>query len=211
MTHPAFFETLVLATHNEGKCREFAALLDGVAGTVITAGSLKIPEPEETGKTFEENALLKARAVYAACEGKFPALADDSGLCVTLLDDAPGVYSARWAGPQRDFRFAMEQVWEKLREKCGQDALDKTPPRAAFVTILALVLPGGEVRTFEGRIDGTLCWPSRGEGGFGYDPIFIPDGQDRTFAEMSLVEKQIMSHRARAVQKLSAFFQKAEG
>jgi XTP/dITP diphosphohydrolase len=185
---------LLIASHNEGKLREFAALLRPRGVAVVGAGELGLPEPEETGATFAENAILKARAAAAA--SGLPALADDSGLCVHALGGAPGVMSARWAGPERDFARAMARV---LRE------LGDGPDRSAhFACVLALAWPEGRTRTFEGRVDGHLVSPPRGAGGFGYDPIFVPSGETRTYAEMSPAEKQGSSHRARATAALIA-------
>lgn len=185
---------LVIASHNRGKVAEIADLLAGRGIEVVSAGDLGLPEPEETGETFAANASLKALA--AAKAANLPALADDSGLCVHGLEDAPGIYSARWAGPTRDFAHAMERV---------RVALDDTVDRSAhFVCVLALAWPDGHCEVFEGRVDGLLTFPPRGDKGFGYDPIFVPVGDDRTFAEMEPAEKHAMSHRAHAFRKLIA-------
>ncbi len=185
---------LVLATHNPGKVREIAAMLAPLEVAVVSAAELGLAEPEETEVTFVGNAVLKARA--AAEAAGLAALADDSGLEVLALRGAPGVHSARWAGPERDFRAAMERVWSELQ---GQ------PDRSArFVCVLALAEPGGAVRTFEGEARGAIVWPPRGEKGFGYDPIFTPTGHERTFGEMSHEEKLPLTHRARAFEKLLA-------
>lgn len=185
---------LVIASHNAGKVREIAALLAPLGVEAISAAELALPEPEETEATFVGNAVLKARA--AAERSGLPALADDSGLEVFALGGDPGVYSARWAGPERDFGLAMERVWAELQGK---------PDRAArFVCVLALAEPGGEVRTFEDEARGEIVWPPRGEKGFGYDPIFMPSGHDCTFGEMSHDEKLPLTHRARAFEKLIA-------
>lgn len=184
--------TLVIATHNPGKVKEIAALIGDVFDDIKTAGELGLPEPEETGSTFAENALLKARAA-AKGSGKL-ALADDSGLAVTALGGAPGIYSARWAGPEKDFAMAMNTVNESLNE-----FEDKS---AAFVCVLALVWPDGREEVFEGRVEGQIVWPPRGDKGFGYDPIFVPEGQQRTFAEVEPDYKHQISHRARAFKKL---------
>jgi XTP/dITP diphosphohydrolase len=189
---------LVLATHNQGKLAEFAGLVAPYGLSVISAAALGASEPEETGATFEENALIKALAVAKA--SGLPALADDSGLAVEALGGAPGVHSARWAGPAKDFRAAMQSIEEKLA------ALGATAPdqrRAAFVAVLALALPDGSNESFRGEVQGTLTWPPRGDNGFGYDPVFIPEGETRTFGEMSREEKQILSHRARAFRKFA--------
>lgn len=183
---------LVIASHNPGKVREIAALLQPFGCDVVSAGDSGLDEPEETGATFAANAELKARA--AAMGSGLPALADDSGLAVTALGGEPGIYSARWAGPDKDFNIAMQTVEDKL---AGKD--DRS---AHFVCALALCWPDGHMETFEGRVDGTLVWPMRGDQGFGYDPIFIADGYDITFAEMDPMEKHRISHRADAFRKL---------
>ena len=195
---------LVIATHNAGKLREFEELLRPFDLSLLGAAALVLEEPEETGSTFRGNAILKAQA--AARASGLVALADDSGLCVDALDGAPGVYSARWAGATKDFGAAMARVEREL------EAHAAPPPwRAAFVSVLALAWPDGAVETFEGRVDGSLVFPPRGTAGFGYDPIFRPDGHDRTFGEMSSLEKHgipvdgslALSHRARAFQKFA--------
>lgn len=187
---------LVLATHNAGKAREISALLSAYVERFYTAGELDLPEPEETGSTFQENAELKALAA-ARASGR-PALADDSGLAVHALNGDPGIYSARWAldktGKVRDFNLAMRRVHE---------ALGDLPDRgAAFICVLSLAWPDGHVESFEGRIEGQIIWPMRGEKGFGYDPVFQPSGYEKTFAEIDPSEKQAISHRARAFEKL---------
>jgi XTP/dITP diphosphohydrolase len=181
-------DTLILATHNKGKAAEIAALLDDYVDSFPTSAELSLPEPAETENTFIGNAILKARV--AAKESGLLALADDSGLSVTALNGAPGIYSARWAGPKKDFHAAMERVNRELG-----NAKDRS---AAFICALAIGWPDGHAEAVEGRIDGQLIWPPRGDKGFGYDPIFIPDGYDRTFAEIPALEKRQMSHRARA-------------
>ncbi|HEU0162114.1 MAG TPA: RdgB/HAM1 family non-canonical purine NTP pyrophosphatase [Rhizomicrobium sp.] len=185
---------LIVASHNAGKVREIKALLGPHGIEPVSAGDLGLPEPEETGATFAANAELKALA--AAHGGQHPALADDSGLCVAALDGAPGIYSARWAGPTRDFRIAMTRIRDELRHK------GLTTSAAKFVCALTVALPSGEMQTFEGEVHGTLTFPPRGDHGFGYDPIFIADGMDQTFAEIDPAEKHSMSHRARAFEKL---------
>lgn len=186
---------LVVATHNPGKARELAEILDG-RFELVAAGALGLAEPDETETTFQGNALLKARA--AAEASGLIALADDSGLSVRALDGAPGIYSARWAGPGKDFALAMRKVEERL-EATGSD------DRAAwFTSALAVAWPDGPAVIVEGRVDGTLSFPPRGDRGFGYDPIFIPDGFDQTFGEMDPAAKDGMSHRARAFAKLKA-------
>jgi XTP/dITP diphosphohydrolase len=195
---------LVAATHNAGKLREFRELLDPWRIALVSAGDLGLPEPEETGDTFEANAKLKAFA--AARAAKMPALADDSGLCVEALNGAPGIYSARWAGGSKDFSAAMARVERELLAKEAPE-----PWRAHFISALALVWPDDHVEYFEGRVDGRLVFPPRGANGFGYDPIFLPDGHSRGFGEMSAEEKHgipadgslALSHRARAFQMLA--------
>jgi XTP/dITP diphosphohydrolase len=185
---------LVIASHNPGKVAEIGALLAPYGAEVISAAALGLPEPEETGLTFIDNALLKAHAAAAAAG--MPALADDSGLAVVALDFAPGIYSARWAGPERDFSLAMEKVEQALSGKDDR--------RAAFLCALALAWPDGHAEAVEGRVDGTLVWPPRGKQGFGYDPIFQPIGYDLTFGEMAPEEKHAISHRADAFRQLVA-------
>ncbi|WP_300577864.1 RdgB/HAM1 family non-canonical purine NTP pyrophosphatase [Phenylobacterium sp.] len=187
---------LVVATHNPGKARELAAILEN-RFDLVTAGELGLPEPEETETTFVGNALLKARA--AAQASGLIALADDSGLSVRALDGAPGVYSARWAGPDKDFGLAMAKVEERLQATGLED-------RAAWFTCaLAVAWPDdGPALVVEGRVDGQLTFPGRGQRGFGYDPIFTPDGGALTFGEMEPAAKDAMSHRARAFGKLKA-------
>jgi XTP/dITP diphosphohydrolase len=183
---------LVVASHNAGKVREIEELLAPFAVECLSAAALDLPEPEETGETFEANAELKARA--AATASRLPALADDSGLAVEALGGEPGIYSARWAGPGRDFALAMRKVEDRLA-----DAADR---RARFVAALCLAWPDGRVETFRGEVRGTLVWPPRGSKGFGYDPMFLPDGRSLTFGEMEPDEKHAISHRADAFQKL---------
>jgi XTP/dITP diphosphohydrolase len=187
--------TLVAATHNPGKAVELAALLDG-RFELVTAGALGLPEPDETESTFVGNALLKARA--AADASGLIALADDSGLSVRALDGAPGIYSARWAGPAKDFAAAMAKVEERL------EASESDDHAAWFTCALAVAWPHGPAVVVEGRIDGTLSFPPRGALGFGYDPIFVPEGHEQTFGEMAPAAKDAMSHRARAFEKLKA-------
>jgi XTP/dITP diphosphohydrolase len=192
---------LVLATHNAGKFAEMRDLLAPYRVLTVAASELGLPEPEETGASFISNAGLKARA--AADRAKIPALADDSGLCVAALDDAPGINSARWAGTARDFCAAMKKVEHAL-----QAANARPPFKAHFVSVLALAFPDGETQSFEGKVFGELVFPPRGDLGFGYDPIFLPDGFSRTFGEMTGQEKHgipadgsaALSHRARAFQ-----------
>ncbi len=196
--------SLVIATHNAGKLKEISALLDPYGVKCLSAGSLGLPEPAETGTTFAQNALLKARA--AAEASGLAALADDSGLSVAALDGRPGVYTADWAerqwfegAPGRDWYMAMGKVEGMLAEK-GPD-VDRS---AAFHCVLALAWPDGEYAIYEGRCDGSLTWPPRGTLGFGYDPIFVPKGYETTFAEINLKETMGISHRADAFAKLVA-------
>ena len=184
-------DRLVIASHNPGKVEEIAALLAPFAVETISAGLLGLAEPEETGDTFEANAALKAAA--AAQASGLPALADDSGLVVPSLGGAPGIYSARWAGPAKDFRAAMERVHRQLANK------DRA---ASFVAVLALGWPNGWTEHFRGEVQGTLTWPPRGDRGFGYDPMFVPHGRTLTFGEIDPAEKHRISHRARAFAKL---------
>jgi XTP/dITP diphosphohydrolase len=185
---------LVVASHNAGKVREIKALLGPHGIEPISAGSLGLPEPEETGTTFAANAEIKALA--SAKASRHAALADDSGLCVDALDGAPGIYSARWAGPTKDFRIAMTRIHDELRQK------GLSTSAAKFVCALTVALPGGEYQTFEGEVHGHLTFPPRGDHGFGYDPIFIADGMEQTFAEIDPAKKHAMSHRAKAFAKL---------
>lgn len=195
---------LVIASHNQGKVKEIRALLAPYGIEPVSAGDLGLPEPEETGTTFAENALLKARA---SAEGSgIVSLADDSGLCVAALGDAPGVYTADWAErqsfegpPGRDWYMAMGKVEGKLAE-LGPD-IDRS---AYFICTLALAWPDGETALFEGRAHGHLTWPPRGTMGFGYDPVFVPQGRSQTFAEIAPDEKHAISHRADAFAKLVA-------
>lgn len=189
---------LIVASHNAGKAREIRELLAPFKIDVISAADLNLPEPDETGSTYIENAELKARA--AATKAGLPALADDSGMSVNALNGAPGIYSARWAGPDKDFAFAMKRV---------ETELGNNPDRGArFVCALSLAWPDGHCESFEGEIRGQLVFPGRGTKGFGYDPIFVADGYDITFAEMDPAEKHEISHRAHAFRQLvSACFQ----
>lgn len=196
-------QKLVIASHNAGKLREFSDLVAPFGIEVTSAGELGISEPEETGLTFEANAELKA--LHSAKASGLTALSDDSGICVEALDGNPGIYSARWAGPNKDFAQAMRNIEEKLQAK---GAVKPVQRRAYFVSVLTLATPDGAVRNFRGEVHGTLVWPPRGTQGFGYDPVFMPDGFTRTFGEMSAEEKhgwkpgmeEALSHRARAFQ-----------
>jgi len=192
---------LVIATHNAGKLREIAALVEPLGIAVVGADELGLPEPEEIGNSFADNADLKARE--AADLSGLPALADDSGLCVDAIQGRPGIFSARWAEDEsgnRDWMRAMEKVWREV-----QATEPDAAPAAHFACALAIAWPNdGQVETFEGRVDGTLAWPPRGDKGFGYDPIFVPAGRDVTFGEMDPDEKHRISHRADAFRKLLA-------
>lgn len=183
---------LVIATHNAGKLREFQELLSPYVQNIISSASLHLPEPEETGTTFAENAILKA--IAAAKASNYVALADDSGLCVTALNNQPGIYSARYAGPDKNFAHAMQRLHDELG-----GALDRS---AHFICVLALAWPDGHTETLEGRVDGHIVWPPRGDKGHGYDPIFMPQGHTKTFGEMDADEKNAISHRAIAVRRL---------
>jgi XTP/dITP diphosphohydrolase len=188
-------EKIIAATHNPGKAKEIAALLEGRL-QVVSAGELGLPEPEETETTFTGNAMLKARR--AADRAGLPALADDSGLSVRALDGAPGIYSARWAGPEKDFAQAMQKLEERVLESHSDDRF------AWFTCALAVAWPQGPCVVVEGIVEGTLTFPGRGTRGFGYDPIFTPDGGALTFGEMDPEAKDAISHRARAFAKLKA-------
>lgn len=184
---------LVVASHNMGKIREFAALFAPYGLSIISAADLKLAEPDETEMTFEGNARLKA--IAAAEASGLPALADDSGLEVSVLDGAPGIFSARWAGDAKDFGAAMRKVRDLALDRGGWK---DDGPRADFLCVLCLAWPDGHVRIFEGRVDGVLVWPPRGNNGFGYDSFFQPDGATLTFGEMDSDAKHAISHRARA-------------
>lgn len=185
---------LVVASHNPGKVREIDELLRPFDAAPVSAGQLGLPEPVEDGLTFEANAILKAEA--AATRSGLPALSDDSGLAVSALNGDPGIYSARWAGPGKDFQHAMQRV---------EGELGDNPDRSAtFVCVLALAWPDGHREVFEGNVAGTLVWPPRGDRGFGYDPMFLPDGYDETFGEMDQTQKHAISHRADAFRQLVA-------
>ncbi len=197
MTHRIFAEEkLLIATHNKGKLREIRDLLAGRSIAVHSAGEMDLEEPDETETSFTGNAILKARA--AATATGLVALADDSGLVVDALGGDPGIYSARWAGPDKDFAMAMQTVEDGLAAAGGDNR------RAHFICALSLVWPDGHDETFVGRVDGNLTWPPRGDNGFGYDPIFIADGQTVTFGEMDPAKKHAMGHRADAFSQLMA-------
>ena len=204
-THRRITGRLVIATHNAGKLTEMRELLMPYGIEAVSAGELGLAEPEETGTSFRANAHIKAKA--AAATSGLPAFADDSGLTVDTLDGEPGIYSARWAGPDKNFRHAMQAIENKLRERGARE-----PGRrgAHFVSALCVAWPDGHVEEFEATVDGTLVWPPRGDKGFGYDPMFLPDGHSRTFGEMPSEEKhglpprgKGLSHRARAFLKLA--------
>lgn len=190
---------LVIASHNAGKLREIADLLAPYNVEAISAGALGLPEPEETGTTFVANAELKALA--SARGADLPALADDSGMSVDCLDGAPGIYSARWAGPSKDFTLAMRKVWDEVQAQ-NQTRGVQGPVRASFNCALTLAWPDGHVESFEGVLPGQLVWPPRGNLGFGYDPMFLADGQSLTFGEMPAQDKHAISHRALAFRQL---------
>ncbi|NNE42288.1 MAG: RdgB/HAM1 family non-canonical purine NTP pyrophosphatase [Marinicaulis sp.] len=185
---------LVVASHNNGKVREINELLRPFGIFPVTAKELSLDEPEETGKTFAKNAEIKA--IAAAKASNLPTLADDSGLCVEALGGAPGIYSARWAGPDKQFTVAMARIKDELERSDASDAA------AYFCCVLCIAWPDRHAEFFEGRVDGSLVFPPRGEKGFGYDPIFVPDGYDKTFAEFDPADKQKISHRANAFRKL---------
>ncbi len=189
-------DTLIVASHNAGKVREIDALVAPFGVKAISAGALGLPAPEETGDSFAANAELKALA--AAKGGGHAALSDDSGLCVEGLEGAPGIYSARWGGVARDFALAMTRVETELQKRGHKNSA------ALFVCALSLALPDGTVQTFEGRVTGRVSFPPKGEKGFGYDPIFIAEGMDQTFAEIDPARKHAISHRAKAFEKLLA-------
>ncbi|WP_316173481.1 MULTISPECIES: RdgB/HAM1 family non-canonical purine NTP pyrophosphatase [unclassified Bradyrhizobium] len=196
---------IIIATHNPGKLAEMRELLAPHGVEAVSAGDLGLDEPDETGETFQANARIKA--VAAARAAQLPAFADDSGIVVHALDGAPGIYSARWAGPDKDFGGAMTRI-ERLLQERGATGADKRS--AHFVSALCVAWPDGHVEEVEARVDGTLVWPPRGTAGFGYDPMFLPEGHDRTFGEMTSIEKHGLpplglglSHRARAFVKLA--------
>jgi len=186
-------DRLVVASHNPGKVREIADLVRPLGIDTVSAAQLALPEPEETGTSFTENAELKARS--AALGADMPGLADDSGLVVPALGGAPGIYSARWAGPAKDFQAAMQKLHEALGDK---------DPAAHFICVLSLAWPDGHVESVSGRVDGRLVWPPRGTRGFGYDPVFVAEGETATFGELDPARKHAMSHRADAFRQLMA-------
>lgn len=188
----SLFDRLVIATHNAGKLREFQDLLSPYVREIVSSGDLGLPAPEETGTTFAENALLKAKAA-AEASGSL-ALADDSGLCITALGGKPGIFSARWAGKDRSFATGMNRIQKELG-----DATDRS---ACFICAVVLCEPSGKCRVIEGRVDGTIAREPKGANGHGYDPIFIPDGYATTFAEMDDTTKNALSHRGKAIRAL---------
>lgn len=189
---------LVIASHNQGKVREIQDLLAPYGMEVISAGDLNLPEPVEDGETFIANSLIKSLA--AAKASGLPALADDSGLAVDILGGAPGIYSARWAGVRKDFKRAMKKVQDAI---CEYDTIEAKADRSAsFICALSLAWPDGHTEVFEGRVNGEMVWPERGEHGFGYDPTFQPDGYDITFGEMDPQAKHEISHRADAFRQM---------
>jgi XTP/dITP diphosphohydrolase len=203
--HRAITGTLVFATHNQGKLAEMRDLLAPYGIKAVAAGEVGLGEPEETGASFRENARIKAMA--AADASRLPALSDDSGLVVDALDGAPGIYSARWAGPDKNFAGAMAKVDAALEKRGAVSPQSRT---ARFVSALCVAWPDGHTEEFEATVDGVVVWPPRGEQGFGYDPMFQPDGHARTFGEMTAAEKHGLppaggglSHRARAFLKLA--------
>lgn len=203
--HRTITGRVVIATHNPGKLREMTELLAPYGIETVSAGMLKLPEPEETGTTFAQNARIKAEAACKAAG--LPAFADDSGIAVAALDGEPGIHSARWGGRTKDFRLAMDMVESKVRERNGGQAGNRN---AHFISALCVAWPDGHVEEFEGRVDGVLVFPPRGDAGFGYDPMFLPNGHERTFGEMTADEKHGLpprglglSHRARAFLKLA--------
>ncbi|MFG1420816.1 RdgB/HAM1 family non-canonical purine NTP pyrophosphatase [Roseixanthobacter liquoris] len=205
MSHRRLEGRLVVATHNKGKLIEMRMLLEPYGVEAVAAGELGLPEPDETGTTFVANARLKA--VAAANAAQLPAFADDSGLVIDALGGQPGIHTARWAGPERDFEKAMETIQSLL---VARGAMEPDSRTARFVSALCLAWPDGHVEEFEGVVEGELVWPTRGAKGFGYDPMFVPEGHTRTFAEMSAEEKHSMpplglglSHRARAFRQLA--------
>ena len=200
---------IVVASHNEGKLREIADLIAPFGLEARSAAEFGLPEPDETGTTFEENAYIKAHAAAAATG--LPALSDDSGMCADALDGQPGVYTANWAetpNGKRDFGIAMRKVENLLREQNAVEPADRT---ARFVAVICLAWPDGDAEYYRGEVEGTLVWPPRGSLGFGYDPVFLPDGYDKTFGEMTAAQKHgwkpgdndALSHRARAFRKFA--------
>ncbi len=197
-------DTLVLATHNKGKIAELRDMIGGRVPHLLTAAELGLPEPPETGTTFTENAMIKASTAAKLC--KFPVLAEDSGLCITALNGAPGVYAADWAGHPRNFRAAIHRVLAEMAEierSSGQDQGPSSFDRTAyFQTVMIMAWPDGHTEITEGRVDGVMTETMRGRTDFGYDPVFMPVGHAKTFGEMTIQEKGAMSHRARALRAM---------
>ena len=198
MPHRKITDRLVIATHNPGKLAEMRDLLAAYGIDAISSGELGLPEPEETGTTFRANARIKAQA--AASASGMASFADDSGLAVDALNGEPGIHSARWAGPEKDFRAAMNEIQTRLMKQ-GAKAPERR--RAHFVSALCVAWPDGHMEEFEAQVRGMLVWPPRGDKGFGYDPMFTPEGETRTFAEMDPAEKLPLTHRAKAFAKLT--------
>jgi len=194
---------IVVASHNIGKVREINALLEKQRIKTISLKKFNINEPRETGLTFKANSILKSK--YASIKTNLPAIADDSGLCVPVIDNAPGIYSARWAGKRKDFSLAMNKIERKMRKVCDMQKKDR---RAFFVCALSLYFPDHTCKVFEGKIYGHLQFPPRGNNGFGYDPIFVPSGFVKTFGEMQYSFKERISHRAKAFQQLNRYLRK---
>jgi len=198
-----YIHKIVVASHNTGKVREINALLKKQGIKTIPLKKFNIHEPRETGLTFKENSILKSR--NASIKTKLPAIADDSGLCVPVIGNAPGIYSARWAGKAKDFNLAMHKIENKMRTACDMRKKDR---RAFFVCALSLYFPDHTYKVFEGRIYGHLQFPPLGNNGFGYDPIFVPNGFVKTFGEMQYSFKEKISHRSKAFQKLNRYLKK---
>jgi XTP/dITP diphosphohydrolase len=194
---------VIVASHNSGKVREIKSLLKPYSFTIQSASDLKIREPKETGKNFIENAILKAK--FVSKKSGCIALADDSGLCINLLDGEPGIYSARWAGKNKDFKLAIKKIEKKLMKL---DPLSNIKYRSHFCCALALSFPNGQIISFQGKVYGQLQFPAKGLNGFGYDPIFVPNGYKKTFGEMNYAYKERISHRQKAFKKLKKYLLK---
>lgn len=199
------FQKLVIASHNKGKVREIGELIAPLGLTAVSAAEMGIDEPEETGMSFAENAIIKAR--NASEKTGLPALADDSGLAIPALGGLPGIYSARWAGENKNFNAAFSRIRQELT---ARNIADGNGIPAYFICALCLSIPSGNDQVFEGRVDGTLVFPPRGAKGFGYDPIFMPEGYDSTFAEMDSVKKHSISHRAGAFEKFQKYLESSQ-
>ncbi len=192
--------TLLIATHNKGKLEEFRVMLGGRVEKLMSAGELDLPEPVEDGATFLDNAKIKA--IAGASASGLPCLADDSGLCVDALGGNPGIYSARWGGAEKDFNKAMGLVHERMLQAASGSVGNAADTSAHFMAVLVLAWPDGHMEWAEGRVDGNIVWPPRGDHGHGYDPVFMPEGESRTYAEMTMEEKNAFSHRGRALEAL---------